>query len=334
MHAYQLIIDNDEFMTARKKGLGGSDIVTLLGYNRQYTRKVGGHIVQQTPLLLWKEKRGEVEPFSGNNQTEWGKRLEPAIIDGFIEDHNLDTWAKMTRFIHPDFSWAFSHPDLLYNQDGEWKLLEVKTTQLFSSIRRDDIDYGYSDSDFSENGIPASVDIQVQWQLFTADLNEATVAVLINTSDYREYGPIRRNEYVFNHIYMLAKAFWGLVTSGIAPDPETYSDTKIVFPRIEKTKKVIAGDDIYSVKDMLSRLAEIKKIIKDFENDEELIKKKLAVIIGDSQLLTDSDGAIYARQSEHDRSSISLSDLKKKDKEIYWKIEKYINITKVRRLSI
>src|SRR5690606_18657199 len=62
----------------RRSGIGSSDAATVAGLNRW-----------KTPLDLYLEKRGLVEPEPASEAAEWGTILEPTILREFARRNGL-----------------------------------------------------------------------------------------------------------------------------------------------------------------------------------------------------------------------------------------------------
>ena len=69
---------NKQWVEARKNGIGGSDVASIMGINKY-----------SSPLSVWLIKTGrEPSPdLSGNQAAEWGNRLEDVVADKFAEEH-------------------------------------------------------------------------------------------------------------------------------------------------------------------------------------------------------------------------------------------------------
>lgn len=73
-------MEKDEWLKARIPYLGASEVAVTLGLNPY-----------RTAFDLWREKIQDptFQPFTGNEFTTWGNRLEDAIAQGFAEDYNF-----------------------------------------------------------------------------------------------------------------------------------------------------------------------------------------------------------------------------------------------------
>ena len=330
----QYIKDQADFIAARQRGLGASDMPILAGYTKRYKREVGGRMVPVTPLILWMEKTGRIPGFAGNEATYWGNKLEALVADEFLErkGEKVKSVFKKTRFIHPKYSYALSHPDIVWYDGFQHRLREIKTGGLYAASRGRNPDYGYCDDDRSASGIPAAVYIQVQWQMFTSDIKTAGVSVLINTSDYREYGPICYDKKVIEALLARADRFWWHVEQDREPEPESWGDVKLIFPQVKDKAAVISGEPEEVVRAAKLRKLEIDEQIKKLEKEREDLRNAVGVLIGENRLLSAPDGEKLASQSVFPRGSLSLKELKEKNSWLYARVKKYIKMREERRL--
>jgi predicted phage-related endonuclease len=337
MNKYTKIKD---FHGERAKGVGSSDIPTLAGLSRRYG---------STSLTLWQQKTGRAEPWAGNNRTEWGHKLEGLVLREFLvsrygEDvadefltakrrgRSAGAFKTDTEARHPDRPYCLAHADLLVDgpvqtPDGQTfatddgrppeYIVEAKTAGMMSGKRREgQIFTGYDPDDRSAQGIPDAVFLQVQWQMYCYGVNLAWVAVLIDTADYREYGPIVADARVQEKCLALAERFWRLVESDTAPAPETWDDVQALFPHQDDTTAMISGNDEQRVRKMIAEdkaLAERAKAIDERRDD---IKNAIGILIGANSVLASGEGDVLAKTSETTRESVSLGDLKKKAPDI------------------
>lgn len=154
---------SDEWHAARLQGIGGSDIGTIAGLSKW-----------NTPTDLWAIKTGRSEGPQTSSAMEWGTRLEPVIVEKFMEDHpefQVDgypgSWKNKER------PWQLANPDGLFlDQDGQLCLLEIKTAKWPS---------------YWKEGVPLNYQAQVQWYMSCLGLDQAIVAVLFHGSDYQEF---------------------------------------------------------------------------------------------------------------------------------------------------
>jgi len=120
-HAVPMNIDDDrsdEWHAARRKGIGGSDVATIMGWQPYGT----------TRPQLWREKTGREERKLGNAAVRYGRIIEEHIRR-WLTARAADTPAIYGKFDdlidypvqcrHPDHTWARGNVDGLLVRDGE-----------------------------------------------------------------------------------------------------------------------------------------------------------------------------------------------------------------------
>ena len=322
MNNYTTFKSHEQFLSARNTGIGSSDIPTLAGLNAKYG---------STAMTLWEQKTGRSEGFTGNMATEWGHLHETNILYMYIKNnYGADTADKFlihkitnqhylnfknnTEARHPDYPYFIAHADLLIDENGG-HIQEAKSARMMAGKRRDDDDYGYSADDLTASGIPLSVFLQVQWQLLCYGAESAGVSVLIDTSDYREYGTIYPDKKTQEKLMTLAERFWHNVKTDTPPKPIIFDDVKKLFPDVQEEAAICTIDSEIdsgvTVADMLSERDAINKKIKELKLKEDDIKKAIGLLIGDNKTLMTPDGTILATRSMQSRESISVAELRK-----------------------
>lgn len=333
MNRYRRITN---FTEDRKRGVGSSDIPTLVGLNKRYG---------QTPLTLWREKTGREAGFDGNERTEWGNYLEPLILRKFVSDrYGTDTGQMFyrnatradpvsyntpnvslsvkTECWHPKYPFAMAHADLIvepmaitmgtdgerYDTSGTTFLVEAKSTGLMAGKRREGQTSfeGYAEDDDSQHGIPDKVFLQTQWQLFCYGLTEAFVAVLIDTARYKVYGPIVADPKTQEKCLALAERFWWHVEHDKEPQPTTWDDVVSLNPVLADTTASVGGDTEMEVRAMIDEDAKAKARIKELEDRRDDIKNAIGILIGGNSVLTSTGGDVLAKAAERSRETLWL----------------------------
>ena len=188
---------SDAWETARRSGLGGSEVAAALGLHDYLS-----------PWELFHRKRGALPPVEDSEPMYWGRALEAVIADRWAEDHPEATvTAPNVTARHPTLPWALASPDRLVDDDG---LLEIKTAS-------------WRVADKWEDGkAPDGYAIQAQWCCHVWGRAWADIVVLIGGNDYRVIH-FDYSETLAERIVDKARAFWELVQAGTPPAP-TWSD--------------------------------------------------------------------------------------------------------------
>lgn len=140
--------DSSEWHTAREKGIGGSEIGTVMGLNPW-----------ESPFTLWhKRKKLIPNPPLDNWSVRFGKAFERPILELFAEQH-----PELEMFTTGTYGRGIQHanPDALARtQDGELIVIEVKTARS-----------GWND-------VPEQYHAQVQWYLDILGLKRAVIVAV------------------------------------------------------------------------------------------------------------------------------------------------------------
>ena len=150
---------NAQWVEARKNGIGGSDVASIMGLNKY-----------SSPLSVWLIKTGrEPSPdLSDNQAVEWGNRLEDVVADKFAEEHTeLKVYRRNATMVSLERPWAFANLDRwVTDGHGNVGILEVKTVGMRRAADWD-------------NGVPLYYLTQVTHYMSVTGYQYAWVAVLI-----------------------------------------------------------------------------------------------------------------------------------------------------------
>ncbi|WP_239405435.1 YqaJ viral recombinase family protein [Frankia sp. Cj3] len=198
--------DRTEWLAARRRGIGSSDISALLGLS-----------AWASPYSLWVDKTtglaAEGEPTDG--PLYWGKTLEGPIADDFARRNGFAI-REPGLVGHPTIPWALATPDreVIDPATGEViGLVEVKTASTFQGHAWDGDDLGDPDR---PSLAPENAIVQLQWQLFVCGLNRGWVAGLVGGQWYHQI-EYARDDALVATLVEVAGAFWAQVESGQRP---------------------------------------------------------------------------------------------------------------------
>lgn len=179
--------DNDGWLAQRTKGIGGSDVAAIMGMSPW-----------RTPAEVWLEKTGRAEPqdLSDRPHVQRGVELEGFVGEQFKKRHP-DMRVRRVNAVCQGIErpWAQASLDYEVMQDGEWGVLEIKTS-------RNDADW--------KDGVPPYYLTQVTHYLSVTGREFAWVAVQFDSDwlwEYREYR-IERDEEDIAAIDAAVDTFW------------------------------------------------------------------------------------------------------------------------------
>lgn len=193
-----------EWLAARKKGLGGSDITAILGLD-QWT----------SPYSVWAEKTGRVIDDRESEPMLWGNLLEPVVREEFARRTGLTVDPTPGTLARPDALWQLCNPDGIVGTDA---LYEGKTANQFKA------------SDWAD-GVPDRTTIQCQWECHVTGRRLVHVAALIGGQTLH-IAEVRRDDELIEMLVAQAEDFWNLVVSGTAPRVDGHKATTDVLNRL------------------------------------------------------------------------------------------------------
>jgi putative phage-type endonuclease len=281
-----------QWLEERRKGIGGSDVAAIMGLSPW-----------KTPYRVYQEKRKEVDDWQGNDATDWGKRMEPAIRQWYS-----DSTGRCVR-LPGKILYHAKHPYMLASLDGftdDGRIVEIKTAR--------------SGKDWGEPGTAAIPDyyaIQVHHYMIVTGFEVADVAVSIGGS-LPELYEVPADKEIQEMIIEACAKFWEKVVSGNPPEPTTYADAVQRFGKKKAEGAVSAthGDFLNYVE-----LKEVREQISQLEAREESLKGKLILSLGETgDLLIHDDGTpLVSYKLANGRKSFDAKSLEKEMPEIYQK---------------
>lgn len=254
---------NKQWVEARKNGIGGSDVASIMGLNKY-----------SSPLNVWLVKTGREESpdLSDNQAVEWGNRLEDVVADKFADEHpELQVRRRNATMVSIKRPWAFANIDRwVTDGKGNVGILEVKTVGMRRAADWD-------------NGVPLYYLTQVMHYMSVTGYQYAWVAVLIGGQEFREYY-IERDEQDIQAINDAVDTFWrDFVETDTAPalignDPEANA---LLSQHSDPSTEFIAmlDEDV----SMLDELQEIKDQMEDLKHRKTLIENQIKDLIGDNK---------------------------------------------------
>lgn len=236
--------------SARRLGIGGSDVGPILGLSSW-----------ATPLDIYRQKIGEVEPEPDNATTKWGRMLEPVVRQEYADRTGHSVIVPSEPLVHPKY------PFMRVNLDGRVLPTAGRYGRLYEGkTARFDDDWG----DEGTDQVPAPYLFQCQHGMCITGDPVADIAVLMGVADVRIY-TIEADREIHEMLIEQEHDFWQLVQNRTPPPPKTTADAVKLWGRISKSRSVVAGDDeVAAIKELLRLGFELQRT-KDLIEDQRLI---------------------------------------------------------------
>lgn len=287
-------MEQAKWLEERRKGIGGSDIAAIMGLSPF-----------KTAYQVYREKRKEVEDWQGNELTDWGKRMEPAIRQWYSDKTGRDVRLPDKIMYHPQ------HPFMLASLDGftdDGRVVEIKTARS-----------GKNWGEPETNQIPDYYAVQVHHYMTITGFQVADIPVSIAGSSPSLY-IVEADKEISEMIIEACAKFWERVQSGNPPDPVTYADAVARFGKIKSDGSIIATTELIEA---IAGLKQLRAQIKELEEHEEAWKARIIIALGD-QADTIIDGAGQTLVTYKLANGRKLFDSKSLEKEMPEVYQKYL----------
>ena len=241
-------LSREEWLTLRKKGIGGSDAAAVCSLNRW-----------RGPLDVFLDKTSESIDSTDTEAMYWGRVMEPVLREEFSRRTNLKVEAVPYMFQFKEHPFMLANIDgIVHENDGTVSLIEIKTAN------------GFATKDW-EDGLPQEYYIQIQHYMAVCDLAKAYVAVLIGGNNFR-YESISRDDETIRTIIALESNFWNNhVLTKTAPPVDSTSEKAIssMYPASNGTSIILPSEAdrmIANIEECRTIEEEIKKAKAEAEN--------------------------------------------------------------------
>ncbi|EGO8425904.1 YqaJ viral recombinase family protein [Enterococcus faecalis] len=259
-----LEMTHDEWLLDRLKGIGGSDVATILGLN-QY----------KSAYQLWLEKTGQIELTETDSEPAyWGTILEEVVAKEFQERTGKKVRRRNQVFEHS------LHPFLRANIDREVvrenAILECKTANQFLA------------KEWAGDEVPLSYLCQVQHYMNVLNKDYCYIAVLIGGQKFI-WKRVERDQELIDVLTEQLVDFWeNNVIKGVEPiidgSKATADFLKDKYSDIEETQTTLPAsfDELIDQKNEMKKTKkELDVAIRKIENEikSELGKRNASIAI-------------------------------------------------------
>ncbi|AXM89360.1 hypothetical protein B379_09580 [Anoxybacillus ayderensis G10] len=256
-------MSHEEWLSARRNGIGGSDASIILGLNKY-----------KTPFELWLEKTGQVDLQSSTSDAAYfGTLLEDLVAKEFEKRSGKKVRKRNVMFQHPN------HHFLLANIDrfivGEKAILECKTASAFLA------------KEWEGDDIPEAYIVQMQHYLgvLGPEYQKGYFAVLIGGQKFI-WKEIERDDELIEMIFVAEIDFWkNHVEKNVPPALDGSSAAeeylKKRYYKVE-TGKIV--DLKYEYKNKIEELLSLKETIRELDERARLLENEIKNELKDAEI--------------------------------------------------
>lgn len=295
-------IAHEEWLAARRTGIGGADASTVVGLNPY-----------SSLYYLYNDKLGLLPEKEDSEAMRQGRDLEQYVAERWMERTGKRCRRNNTMWRSTE------HPYMLADVDrevvGENAGVECKTTSV------------YNRADFAAGNIPPAYYVQCMHYMAVMGYERMYLAVLVLNKGFYDF-VIERDEAEIAALIAQEEAFWRRVTEREPPPPDGSEATRAalqkLYPRERPQEYAIQlFGQLYD-----NALAEWDALQDTIRELKALAEEKKAVIMaemGDAPL-AETDGYAISWRSQS-RTGIDTQALKRDHPEIY---REYIKTTQAR----
>lgn len=303
--AYVKDMSKQEWLLARKNGIGGSDASAILGLN-PYKSMLEVYMDKTSPIIT-KEELEQTE------SQYWGTVMEDIVAQEFAKRTGYKVRRNNFILQHPD------HPFMIADLDrkivGANAGLECKTANEYMKEEW-------------EEGVPEYYVAQVQHYMAVTGYEVFYVAVLLGGNKFKNYYIERDEEYIVELIKK-EEEFWHCVETDTLPEPDGSKATEEYLARIYSAGVPVEVGLPDEIDLLLFDREELKQEVKELENKIRTIENKVKAALQENEKGFTNNWRINWTTINSNR--FNSKKLKEDEPEIY---ERYATKSSYRRFSV
>ena len=308
MQAVRLVntknMERDEWLEWRRKGIGGSDAAAVAGLSRY-----------RTPIQVYMEKLGMIEPPEENEAMYWGKKLEDVVAEEFSQRTGLKIRRRNAILLHPEYPFMLANVDRFIVDKSEG--LECKTASAYKA------------DEWDGDKIPWEYEIQCHHYMAVTGYNAWWIAVLIGGNRF-VYKRIERDEEIINNLIKIESDFWNNhVLKQIPPDPDGSPASTELVKQLYPESNHQEIDLPSSVERLIEQYQQAAEEEKAAAERKEAAANNIKMLLGEYEVGRFRDWKITWKTITSSR--IDTKRLKAEMPDVY---AKFTNLTSSRRFEI
>lgn len=298
-------MEHEQWLEARRKGIGGSDAAAIAGLNKW-----------KSPVQVYLEKTGQAPEEEAGEAAYWGNILEDVVAQEFSNRTGLKVRRRNAILRHPKHEWMIANVDRLIV--GERTGLECKTASE------------YLKDEWAGDEVPATYLIQCQHYMAVTGYDAWWIAVLIGGNKF-VYKKIERDDELISYLIDIERDFWENHVKKRIPPAFDGSDAssdllKVLYPEAEPESDIELPDEADK---LIEALEQINAELKEIETQKKEYENRLKGMLGEFETGVASNHIVTWKNVTSNR--VDTKKLKKERPDIY---EQYLKKSTSRRFNI
>ena len=250
---------HEEWLQARKSGIGGSDAGAICGLN-PYT----------SPLAVYQDKVSETVEEKDNEAMRQGRDLEDYVARRFMEETGKKVRRANVIYKSTENPFMFANVDRLIV--GEDAGLECKTASAYSADK------------WKDGHIPESYQIQCHHYMAVTGAKAWYIAVVILGREFL-WQRIERDEELIQNLISIEKDFWqNHVIPQIMPEPDGSSSSEELIQQYFGKAQFDKVIPLTGFDEQLKRRNEITELMDKLDTEKKTIEQKIKVFMQDAEV--------------------------------------------------
>lgn len=292
-------ISHDEWLTLRKKSIGGSDAGSVMGMN-QY----------RSAVTLYADKLGLSKDKETNEAMRLGNDLEEYVAQRFCEQTGKKVRRDNYMWMHDEYDFITANVDR--EVVGENAGLECKTMSSFANY------------DLENGEVPAHYYCQCQHYMLVKGYDKMYLAILVFQKGIYIL-EVDRNDDFIRELLQAEIEFWTEnVQKKQMPAPDG-SDNSIETIQEIYPDALVDEIRMFGVDEKIKKFNELGDLIKKLEGQKDELKAQMCAELGEAAVGIGEDYACSWKNQS--RASVSATKLKAKYPKIY---EELVNVSEFR----
>lgn len=274
-----------EWLAARRRGIGASDVPAILGVSDY-----------GTPRSVYYDKRGQAVD-DATEAAHWGTVLEEPVAREWAR-RNRSVVRRVGLVAHVEDPVMMCTLDRrvtecpLPESRREQCALEVKCRSAFKANRWHD-------------KLPDDITAQMLWQIAVTGYDHLHYAVLVGGNDYRQ-GVVRAEDHgtTLRHIVTACKRFWTeFVTAEVVPaaSPDQGEHEAAMYKRMHRQRSGLTSADPGKVREAALTYAQHQRAESAAKKAKAAAQAEILRLMGDGTALL-ADGHVAAEMREVNRA--------------------------------
>ncbi|WP_153124754.1 YqaJ viral recombinase family protein [Peribacillus tepidiphilus] len=253
-------MSREEWLKARKAGIGGSDAAAIAGLNKW-----------KSPVAVYLDKIGQApDEDTVGESAYWGTVMEDIVAQEFSKRTGLKVRRRNAILTHPE------HPFMLSNVDrlivGKQEGLECKTASE------------YLKDEWKDDEIPAQYLIQCQHYMAVTGYEAWWIAVLIGGNKF-VYKRIERDEELIQYLIDIEKNFWENHVLKEIPPMFDGSDAssellKVMYPEAVPETEIELSPEANK---LIEALDQVNEELKQLETQKKEYENQIKAMMGENE---------------------------------------------------